>query len=91
MSGDWPPPDSLFVFERLAALERSLSGKTGDVHRIGTDPVRAELEQALREVARLRRALEIVAGLPVGVPDTGPRAIRIARAALADEPVPPAR
>ncbi len=91
MSFGRPGPDSLFVFERLAALERSLTRKIDEAHGAEADPVRAELERALREAARLRRALEIVAGFPIEMPDAGRRAVQVARAALANEPVPPSR
>ena len=55
------------------------------------DIPRVELQDAQRELARLRSALEIVAGLPPEMPDAGPRAIQLARAALDGEPFPAAR
>jgi hypothetical protein len=79
------------VFERLAALERAFSRKPDHAHGTETHPARADLEQAHRELARLRGALETVAGIPVEMPDAGRRAVQVARAALGDGPVPPAR
>ncbi|MEI6225061.1 MAG: hypothetical protein WCS72_09925 [Deltaproteobacteria bacterium] len=84
MSPRSSPPDSLFVFERLAAIERALTGGWGGAATPASDleDLRRQLQGALGEVARLRRALEEVAGSPVDDARAGRRAVDLARAAL---------
>ena len=77
-------PDSLFVFERLAALERALAGDRdgGATSASNLEELRRQLQGALREVAHLRRALEEVAAQPGYDARAGRRAVELARAAL---------
>ncbi len=86
MSSRSARPDSLFFFERLAALERALVGERGGGAPTAADleALRRELQGALEDVGRLRRTLEAVAGLRGDDARAGRQAVDLALAALGD-------
>jgi hypothetical protein len=83
-------PDPLFVFERLAALEKSLAALREErrASRAPSEPHRnarqggPETDPARHAASRLARTLEEIASLDRESPDSGRRAVALAQAAL---------